>query len=232
MTIFGADISRWQPAGIPARVANAGCDFLAMKATEGTSVDPTFAAKLAEVRGTPLLHWGYVFLDSRVSAQAHVDTVSRHVPKNLPLALDVEWRKDAQGRILSAPSLPLVWDVLRRLRAAGYHVAFTYFPRWYWEYLGKPPLLGLPPLWSSRYVDSPTTMREFRQGFGKVPSSFWDGYGGLSVEILQYTSSANIGGYQPLDADAYRGTRAGLSALLSPGVAPVTTGTPIVVLEG
>jgi hypothetical protein len=48
-------------------------------------------------------------------------------------------------------------------------------------------------------------------------SSRWNAYSGQVPEILQYSSSATIGGQTTCDANAYRGTLAELTALLAPG---------------
>ena len=85
-----------------------------------------------------------------------------------------------------------------------------YIPRWYWQQIGSPSLAGLPPLWSSRYPDN--VVGTLADEWADVPAHFWNGYGGLDVLLLQFTSSARIAGYQPLDASAFRGTRAQLAA--------------------
>src|SRR5690606_39456534 len=46
-----------------------------------------------------------------------------------------------------------------------------------------------------------------------VPAHYWDGYGGLRVVVLQFTSSARVAGRSPIDGNAFRGTLAQLRAL-------------------
>jgi len=99
-----------------------------------------------------------------------------------------------------------------RLREAGYRVPLSYIPKWYWGQIGSPSLAGLPPLWSSRYPDN--IIGSLADEWADVPARNWDGYGGLDVAVLQFTSSVRIAGHQPIDANAFRGTREELAALL------------------
>jgi hypothetical protein len=50
--------------------------------------------------------------------------------------------------------------------------------------------------------------------YDAVPASYWNGYGGLGVTVLQFTSSARVAGHQPVDGNAYIGTREQLAAVL------------------
>jgi len=70
------------------------------------------------------------------------------------------------------------------------------------------------PLWASRYVRGSGGFRALYPGDN---SSLWDTYGGKAPAILQYTSSATIGGQTTCDANAYRGTIDELTALVAPG---------------
>lgn len=202
---FGLDISHHQDQALSLAQARAeGCEFAFLKATEGaTYTDPEFAANLAEARAAGMLVAAYVYQRSNASAQAHVDRIAAVVPKDVPVIPDVEE---------NSGDMTLTRQIVDKLRAAGYRVPLLYLPRWYWQQLGSPSLAGLPPLWSSRYPDY--TVRDLAGAYAKAPASYWDGYGGLSVAVLQFTSSAKIAGHQPLDANAFRGTRDQLAALL------------------
>lgn len=70
------------------------------------------------------------------------------------------------------------------------------------------------PLWSSKYVTGTGSFKSLYPGDG---SSKWASYGGKSPDVLQYSSSATIGGQTTCDANAYRGTLAELTKLLAPG---------------
>lgn len=213
---FGLDLSHYQDLNLSlARARSEGCEFAFLKATEGaTYTDPYFATNLNEARAAGMLTAAYVYQRSAATAQQHVDRILQVVPKDVPVIPDVE---------ANSGGVPLTRDIVNRLRANGYRVPLLYMPRWYWLQLGSPSLTGLPPLWSSRYPDN--TVGLLPAEWAKVPASYWGGYGGLDVAVLQFTSSANIAGYQPLDANAFRGTRADLAALLGYGTpAPTTTG--------
>ncbi len=202
---FGIDISHHQGAFDLGRAAREGIAFAILKATEGNGfVDARFAENLANARNSGMLVAAYHYQRASASAAAQVAHIERVVPKNVPVIPDVE--ADGGG-------VGLVWDMVGRLRAVGYRVPLLYLPRWYWQQLGSPSLAGLPPLWSSRYPDNlPGTIPD---EYVDVPPHYWDGYGGLPVAVLQFTSSASVAGRQPIDANAYRGTRAQFAALLN-----------------
>lgn len=82
-----------------------------------------------------------------------------------------------------------------------------------WVYGGK--VSGLTyPLWSSKYV---TGSGPFKTLYPGDTAAQWATYGGKKPAVLQYTSSATIGGQATCDANAYRGTLEQLKALVAPG---------------
>jgi hypothetical protein len=202
---FGLDISHHQAASLDlAQCRREGVEFIFIKSTEGAGfVDPAFAANLAEARAAGMLVAAYHYVRSDATAAAQVANVARVVPKDVPVIPDVE---------ANSGGIALVRDFVARLQAAGYHVPLTYLPRWYWQQLGSPSLEGLPSLWSSRYPD--TVAGNLAGEYGRAPASYWNGYGGLGVTVLQFTSSARVAGHQPLDGNAYIGTREQLAAVL------------------
>lgn len=203
-TTFGLDLSHHQGVFDFTRAAREGVAFVILKATEGTSfTDPRFAANLSAARKAGLLVAAYHYQRSDSSAAAQVAHIRSVVPRDVPVIPDVE---------ASSGSVNLTRDIVTKLRAAGYRVPLSYIPRWYWQQLGSPSLAGLPPLWSSRYPDN--VVGSIGDEFADVPARFWEGYGGLPVALLQFTSSAAIAGRSPIDANAFRGTRAQLAALL------------------
>lgn len=205
MTTFGLDVSHHKGGNPDLKRARAeGIEFVIIKATEGaTFVDARFAGNLAAARAAGMLVAAYHYYRGNASAQSQLDHVRRIVPRDVPVIPDVE---EGSG------SLPPVRTFVSLLQMAGYRVPLLYLPRWYWQQIGSPDLRGLPPLWSSRYPDN--TVDGLINEFARVPASYWAGYGGLDVAMLQFTSSARVAGYAPLDANAYRGTRAQLAALL------------------
>lgn len=205
MVTFGLDISHHQDLALDlAQARREGIEFVFIKATEGSGfVDSEFAANLAEARRTGQLVAAYHYVRGNVSAAAQVAHIQRVVPRDVPIVPDVE---------ANSGGIALTREFVDRLRAAGYTVPLLYLPRWYWQQIGSPSLAGLPPLWSSRYPNN--VIGTLQAEWAQVPDSYWNGYGGLQVAVLQFTSSARIAGHQPLDANAYRGTRGQLAVLL------------------
>lgn len=87
----------------------------------------------------------------------------------------------------------------------------VYAPKW--VYGDKVSALRYP-LWASAYV---TAAGAFQKIYPGDNAAQWGTYGGRSPDILQYTSSAVIGGQSTCDANAYRGTLQQLTALVAPG---------------
>jgi lysozyme len=214
---FGLDISHHQDLGLDlAQCRRDGIDFLFIKATEGSHfVDSEFNINLARARAAGLLTAAYHYMRAGVSITDQVLNISRTVPRDVPVILDVE---AGSGTVAQARS------VIGTLRAIGFRVPLIYLPRWYWNQLGQPSLSGLPPLWSSRYPDNVIGL--LADEWARVPAPYWNGYGGLDVAVLQFTSSARVAGVAPLDANAYRGTRAELAALLGHSTPPPTITNP------
>lgn len=232
MVTFGLDISHHQATSLDlAQCRREGIEFVFIKSSEGSGfIDPAFTANLNEARSAGLLVAAYHYVRSNATAAAQVANVARVVPKDVPVIPDVE---------ANSGGVALVRDIVAGLRGAGYTVPLTYLPRWYWQQIGSPSLAGLPGLWSSRYPDN--VVGSIADEYADVPSSYWTGYGGLGVTVLQFTSSARVAGHQPLDANAFNGTREQLAAVLgnqeddmqpSDLVIDPTTGQPALDING
>lgn len=203
--IFGLDVSHHQPMLDWPRAWKEGVRFAIVKATEGSTFqDPDFNAHVTGARNAGMTVAAYHYVKSNVTAAAQVANVVRTVPPGMAVIPDIE---------ANSGGVALARDVVKRLEAAGYDVPFMYLPRWYWVQIGSPSLAGLPTLWSSRYPD--TVHGTIPEEYADVPATYWVGYGGLTVGILQFTSSAKVAGYEPLDANAYPGTIEQLTALFS-----------------
>ncbi|OLE27964.1 MAG: hypothetical protein AUG44_08730 [Actinobacteria bacterium 13_1_20CM_3_71_11] len=201
--LWGVDVSDYQGNFDMARARSEGFDFVFIKATEGATWKAKyFAANLAAARSAGLLVAAYHYqrTDSAASQVANIMSV---VPRDVPVILDVE---------SGAGDVGVTRDIIGRLRAGGYKVPLSYIPKWYWQQIGSPSLAGLPPLWQSHYPDNNGGFAS--QIYGRVPDSYWTGFGGLNIEVLQFTSSATVAGRSPIDANAYRGTLSDLAALL------------------
>lgn len=205
MITLGLDISHHQGLNPDLRRAAAeGVQFLFVKATEGASfVDNMYRTNLARGRDAGLLVAAYHYVRAGDSIQSQVDNIKKTVARDVPIIPDVE---------AGSGDIPRVKTLVGLLRMAGYSVPLSYIPRWYWVQMGSPSLVGLPPLWSSRYPDY--IVRSLNTQWERTPGVYWNGYGGLDVAVLQFTSSAHVAGYSPLDANAYRGTREQLAQLL------------------
>jgi hypothetical protein len=201
---FGLDVSHHQPILDWSRAKREGIEFAFLKATEGSTFkDSDFQTNLNAVRSAGIIPAAYHYVRSNASVASQVANVVSMVPKDVPVILDVE---------TNSGGIQMVRDLTTALKAAGYKVPLLYLPRWYWQQIGSPSLVGLPPLWSSRYPDY--VVRSLSDAYAKAPASYWNSYGGLGVSVLQFTSSANVAGHSPLDANAYLGTRNQLLALL------------------
>lgn len=213
--IWGIDISHHQGNFDLNRTRSEGFDFVILKATEGNSFrDSKFAQNLANARAAGLLVAAYHYVRGNVSAASQAAHIANVVPRDVPIILDVE---DGGGQI------GLTRDLNARLNNLGFRTPLLYLPRWYWQQIGSPDLSGLPPLWYSRYADNNGGYAS--QIYERNASWFaqhWSGYGGLGVEVLQFTSSATVAGHTPVDANAYRGTREQLASLFG-SPAPITT---------
>ncbi|MGH3719177.1 MAG: GH25 family lysozyme [Pseudonocardiaceae bacterium] len=208
MTLYGVDIHPRYQAGISIEQIRAeGFEFMACKVSEGTTVYDS-QDWLRRGRKCGLLCLGYHYLSAgNEDAQARV-FAGQLTQAGVPGMLDVE---DGSGNIGNVRSF------LDACRVHHADVRLLYLPHWYWhDHMGSPDLSGLPPLWASSYVAGgghASTLYE------NVNDSRWAGYGGLDVAVLQFTDEADVAGYH-VDADAYRGSRQQLAALLAAPLTP------------
>lgn len=201
MTLWGVDISQWQ-AGIDLqRVKNEGFDFVIARVGQGaggpyaTSKDIEWVRHRDEARRVGLILCAYWYLGDNISPDENAGLCQAWMEDiTIPVILDCE---HGSGNINHYRA------TVSAFAGRGMYTPLSYIPHWYWNNLGSPSLSGLPPLWSSKYVNG----RGY--AFNLYPgdtSNYWDGYGGNAVELLQYTNAALVAGYE-LDANAFRGTR-------------------------
>lgn len=204
MTTYGYDISRYQGHFDHARALSEGFDFAILKATEGATYrDPLFTTNLANARAAGLLTAAYHYQRQGTAVADRIRNIAGIVPRDCPVIIDIE---EGGGHTEQTR------ETIAALHQAGYASPLLYLPRWYWQQIGSPNLSGLPPLWSSRYPDTQGGAASVI--YQRVPDSYWSGYGGASVAVLQFTSSATVAGATPVDCNAYGGTRDQLAALL------------------
>jgi lysozyme len=202
--LFGVDLSHHKPGFDFGRARREGITFALLKASEGDSMsDATFTPYLTASRKAGLLTAAYHYQRADAAVSAQVRRVTSMVPRDVPVAVDVE---------ANSGSVALTRQLIGALKLAGYRVPWVYLPRWYWQQIGSPSLAGLPPLWSSRYPSM--SVASATATYRSVPESYWSGYGGLNVELLQYTSSAAVANYTAgsIDVSAFRGSLAQLTA--------------------
>lgn len=194
MGVFGVDVSNWQ-ASFDFR----GWEFAFIKATQGNWFkDARFNQHLTNARNAGCLVAAYHYQETS-DVESQIANIKSMVPTDVPVIIDVE---NGSGGV------DITRRLVDRLWQEGYRVPFLYLPRWYWNNIGKPDLTGLPQLWASWYPDYVARPRE--QGIAMVPQSAWSNYGGLSVSIMQFTST-------PFDQNYFPGTRDDLARRLNGG---------------
>ena len=203
--IFGVDIHPRYQAGISIeQIRREGFDFIAVKVTDG--MDSSFmeagsADMIRRAKKAGLLTLGYHYLragNEEVQAKlfgAQLRTLQ------VPGMLDAE---EGAGGITSIRAF------MAACRKHNIPVPLMYLPRWYWQKIGSPDLRGLPPLWASRYVTGADFAAKL---YDRHSAAGWESYGGLPVEVLQFTDKARVAG-RNIDADHYRGTREQFAALI------------------
>jgi GH25 family lysozyme M1 (1,4-beta-N-acetylmuramidase) len=216
MTIFGWDMSHFDSPGIGTAVSE-GISFITHKAG-GDANDQelgTWWQAAKAVRGRLLLGAYWVLYPGNPVARAdaflaRLDALCSGW-RDGPFLLQVDceqWNNNAA----TVPPLADIRAFCDRLVGRMPKLRpVVYAPQWVY----RDRLRGLGyPLWASSYV---TGSGSFRTLYPGDSSTRWVAYSGQVPAILQYTSSATIGGQTTCDANAFRGTLAELVALVAPG---------------
>jgi hypothetical protein len=215
MTIFGSDISHYDAPDTRPMFAD-GIVFQTHKAG-GDSNDAELAQWWTYVRGyrdRVLLgaYWVLYPGSPTARADAFLARLDSQCPgwRDGPFILQADCEK-WNGDPGTVPSVAEVNVFCDRLRAKMPKLMpIGYLPDWVYG-----DISGFKyPLWSSKYV---TGSGSFKSLYPGDSAKQWAPYGGKPSSILQYTSSAVIGGQTTCDANAYRGTLAELTTLLAPG---------------
>jgi hypothetical protein len=207
--IFGIDVHPQFQSGLSIEeVSQEGFKFIATKLCEGT--DGSYCdvmgsrAWISRAKACGLMPIGYHYLHaSNEDAQAKVFALHQ-LHCGVPGMLDVEAGSGSVGN---------VWAFIDACKKYGGSIDLVYMPHWYWQQVGSPNLIGLPPLWASGYVAGAGTATQL---YAKVGQASWNGYGNGNVAVLQFTDSATVAG-MTLDADAYQGTASEFAALIGVG---------------
>lgn len=174
----------------------------------GTTIDRFYSQHKANALRAGKMFSSYLYLGNGLSA---ADNAALHAAcepdRKVPLMVDWE-QGSGNGSFLRS--------CVRELQRAGYGVWGTYAPRWYWASQGSPDLSGLPPLVSSRYPDNQPG--GFDREYLGTPESYWLGYGGNTVRMLQFSSVVRFSQYpgRDIDGDAFIGTDADLARWWDP----------------
>ncbi|MFF4600543.1 lysozyme [Amycolatopsis sp. NPDC001319] len=222
MPIFGHDVSDYQKGIDVSRLA---ARFIIAKSCQGagseygTSKASTYATHKANARKGGKLFGAYVYLGNGITPAANAALHASVEPdRTIPVMLD--WEK-------GSGNVAFLRACVDAFQAAGYHVFLTYAPKWYLTGDGGGgSLAGLPPLCSSRYPDYVT--RSVAAAYAARTSSAWEGYGGNTVAVLQFTSSGRDAAYPNVNLDclAFNGTDAELAALFGAAGGSTGGGTP------
>lgn len=215
MTIFGWDMSHYDAPAI-GRAQSEGISFITHKAG-GDANDQELNDWWSIVRKAgPQLLLGAYWVLYPGAPTSKADAFLARLDSQCPgwrardafiLQVDCEkWNGDAS----TVPAKRDIDAFCDRLKARTGLVPIVYAPKWVYG----DSLKGLTyPLWASAYVNGAGGFKGLYPG---DTSTKWNAYSGQRPEILQYSSSATIGGQTTCDANAYRGTLAELKALVAP----------------
>jgi hypothetical protein len=215
MTIYGSDVSHYDAVDTRAMFAQ-GIVFQTHKAG-GDALDAELGnwwSLVKSYRSQVLLgaYWVLYPGNPYDRADAFIARLDSQCPgwRDGPFILQADcerWNGD-QSTVPSVAEINAFCDRLTdrmpKLRPIGY------LPDWVYGDISK----FRYPLWSSKYVIGTGGFKSLYPGDG---SSKWASYGGKAPDVLQYSSSATIGGQTTCDANAYRGTLVDLTRLLAPG---------------
>jgi len=205
MTYLGIDISDHN-AGLTIPT-DGSIDFVIARATLAeTNQDNSYHDFKAQCKAAEIPFAAYHFVYPPLPGstyQQQVDNFREVEPDhNIPVMLDVETDNDTH------PTLNDANKVAHDLRADGYFVPLMYMPRWYWDGILKRPQLSVTDidLVSSNYgTNGPWTLADGYATRNGDKGTGWDGYGGLSVALWQFTSQAQID-HHLIDGMAYKGS--------------------------
>lgn len=232
-TIYGIDISEHNDGLSCVLAKREGMDFAIIRLCDGTHVDRVFHSHLADAEQAGMLISTYWYLrapSEGTTIAQQVDVIDQQMGgrRDLPVWIDVESvdmnypASDPRRYLLVEKD---VWDAKRELERRGYHVPGVYTGRWYWENMrgGEPSMQGLGYLWVSDYglnngAGFPRSLYA-SEGGDRHPG--WDyPLGDRKPDLLQYGSRGTVAGHPDVDINAYRGSRAELSALFTGKPAP------------
>jgi len=196
-----------------------GISFYTHKAAEGHKFykDAEYAQSLNAARslGIPILGSYFVNHPGAVADQADwwVSIVNNETPwwRQVPFIWQIDAEKfDYMSRAPSLSEINALGDAVCAQAGCPASSVIVYAPKW----LYGDTLKGLRyRLWASSYGTNPAV--PYRDAYPGDGSSRWGAYSGQTPIILQYGSRTTIAGQTTCDANAYRGTLAQLTTLLT-----------------
>lgn len=233
MTLFGFDISHHQPHFDISRAKSEGFDFGIARIGQGAgrrlnggnygnTRDRAWLKHRYGLEKCFDIWCGYWYIGDLITPKENALLCKMWMgDPTVPVILDHE---DGSGSINHFKA------TYEAFREAGIKVPFSYIPKWYWSNprIGSPSLKGLPPLWSSRYVTGRGVASKLYPGDS---STYWEGYGGNEVKLLQYSSSAHISNYSSVDANAFRGSKKELESCIYGTESPKSNQTQFMLME-
>lgn len=195
MTLFYPDIYSGQ-----AQMSFKGSAVAMVKATQGTGyTNPDYWNAKARAAAVGATFCAYHFL-TEGNGEGQADYAFSIVGKGISLMIDWEVTND------SNPSVADAQNFVSRYKALGGTIVLNYLPHWYWLELGAPSLEWFAS--QGMYLVTSDYTSYSDSGVG------WVGYGGMSVAVWQFTSSASFNGFFPVDFNAFKGTQAQFNSLV------------------
>lgn len=208
MTLFGTDISQYQvdnveDSPLPMHLLKEqNFSFVTARATVGLSTDTLYSHFHYRCQIHKIPFAAYTFVKASSDPRSQAQLAARVVGNHIPFMVDIE-----QGRWKHAQ------EFISECKHIGMNVQSLYLPHWYWEEIGSPKL--------DEGVTKDLALIQSSYGRNRVgyasavypgdKSSEWQGFGGKTVEILQFGSRIRVDGYNGfIDGDAYKGSRSQL----------------------
>ncbi|ERS51215.1 hypothetical protein HMPREF1267_02336 [Corynebacterium sp. KPL1824] len=211
-TLFGVDVSEHQDGMSLRRAADEGISFAIIRTTDGTYKDRTYRSHLDDAESAGLITAAYHYLrnpsEGTTVAQQVRASVQVMGDKKRPVWIDVETPAGLHRDHIS--------ECKREFERHGVRVIGTYSYVPYWEGRvapSEPDSHQYGAFWVAAYGQN-------RRG---TPAEIYPGdnhrqwdypLGNQKPAIWQYGSNAQVAGYT-VDINAFRGTRAELSALFT-----------------
>ncbi len=220
--LFGLDVNRFRAGLNLATAQNEGMAFVFGKVGQGSSVAsgygqtldeswPTFRDS-ARAIGMPL--GGYWYIGDTESPESQAARCRAWIgDRGIPLAMD--WEE-------GGGEWPNVVACIAAFRAAGLTVRLLYArATWHAAHGGGDIAAQGLTLWNARYPSvNGGTPAALYEAVKSSLDTYWQAYGGVSTELLQYSDASTIATMTPVDANAYDGTPQEIAALLAPVAQP------------